>query len=258
MTKHEMDEAAPGSPITEAARQALARTAAGSAADLIPAPAPLAIVDTADTPGPEAQTYYAQFTGTTSGTVVVVLGEAISAALGETGDDTTGEDIIGPALNTAAEAGGPCVMEEVRAGTLADVPGRTDLALVALGADGQTQAWVGLIIASTAASSPPAQKAAPATESMAGNDTNHMRMELLRGVEMTLSVEIGRSRMLVRDLLQLNPGSVVELDRGAGEPADLLVNGRLIARGEVVVVDEEFGLRITQLVNTEENPTETT
>ncbi len=54
--------------------------------------------------------------------------------------------------------------------------------------------------------------------------------------------------MTVRELLELTPGSVVELDRAAGAPADLLVNGRVIARGEVVVVDEDFGLRITELV----------
>lgn len=258
MTKHDMDEAAPGSPVDDARRQALARTAAGSAADLIPAPETLTVLDGAGDPELDAQAYFADFTGTTSGTVVVVLGDAIAVALQEADDDTTGEDIIGPALNTAAEAGGPCVMEEVRSGTLGDIPGRDDLALVALGAGGEAQAWVGLIIAATAASTPPAQGSSPAAETIVSSEANQMRMELLRGVEMTLSVEIGRSRMLVRDLLQLNPGSVVELDRGAGEPADLLVNGRLIARGEVVVVDEEFGLRITQLVSTDENSTETT
>ncbi len=73
-------------------------------------------------------------------------------------------------------------------------------------------------------------------------------LELLRDVEVEVTAELGRTRMSVRELLSLTPGSVVELDRAAGSPADLLVNGTLIARGEVVVVDEEYGIRITELV----------
>ena len=72
---------------------------------------------------------------------------------------------------------------------------------------------------------------------------------MLHGVDMEVTVELGRTRMTVRDLLALSPGAVLELDRAAGSPADLLVNGRLIARGEVVVVDEDFGLRITEIVD---------
>lgn len=73
-------------------------------------------------------------------------------------------------------------------------------------------------------------------------------IEMLHGVDMEVTVELGRTRMTVRDLLALSPGAVLELDRAAGSPADLLVNGRLIARGEVVVVDEDFGLRVTEIV----------
>lgn len=76
-------------------------------------------------------------------------------------------------------------------------------------------------------------------------------IEMLHGVEMEVTVELGRTRMPVRDLLALSPGAVLELDRAAGSPADLLVNGRLIARGEVVVVDEDFGLRVTEIISDE-------
>jgi len=76
-------------------------------------------------------------------------------------------------------------------------------------------------------------------------------LELLRDVEMEVTVELGRTRMTVRELLSLTPGAVVELDRAAGSPVDLLVNGTLIARGEVVVVDEDFGVRVTQIVTAE-------
>jgi len=73
-------------------------------------------------------------------------------------------------------------------------------------------------------------------------------IEMLAGVDMEVTVELGRTRMPVRELLALSPGTVLELDRAADGPADLLVNGRLIARGEVVVIDEDFGLRITEIV----------
>jgi len=74
----------------------------------------------------------------------------------------------------------------------------------------------------------------------------------LSAVPVDLSVEIGRARMSVGDTLELREGSVVTLDRMAGEPVDLLVNGKPIARGEVVVIDEQFGLRLTQVLA---NPT---
>ena len=77
-------------------------------------------------------------------------------------------------------------------------------------------------------------------------------IELLHEVEMGVTVELGRTRMLVRDILELSPGSVIELDRAAGAPIDVLVNGTLIARGEVVVIDEEFGIRITEVIGYEE------
>jgi flagellar motor switch protein FliN/FliY len=74
------------------------------------------------------------------------------------------------------------------------------------------------------------------------------RLDLLRGVEMQASAELGRTRMTVNELLNLRAGAVVELDRAAGDPVDLFVNGRLMARGEVVVVDENYAVRITAIV----------
>jgi flagellar motor switch protein FliN/FliY len=73
-------------------------------------------------------------------------------------------------------------------------------------------------------------------------------LSLLHDVEMGVTAELGRRRMTVRDLLSLTPGAVIELDRAAGSPVDVLVNGTLIARGEVVVIDEEFGIRISEIV----------
>ena len=79
-------------------------------------------------------------------------------------------------------------------------------------------------------------------------DVDPRRLHLLRDVEMGISVELGRTRMKVQEVLSLAPGVVLELDRAAGSPVDVLVNGTLMARGEVVVVDEEFAVRITEVV----------
>jgi len=77
-------------------------------------------------------------------------------------------------------------------------------------------------------------------------------IDLLKDVPLRLTVELGRARLLVREVLALRDGSVVELDRQAGAAVDVLVNGALIARGEVVVVDERFGVRITEVVGPSE------
>lgn len=75
------------------------------------------------------------------------------------------------------------------------------------------------------------------------------RLSRLNEVEMTLTVEIGRTRMPIRNVLGLEVGTVVELDRAVGAPADILLNGRLIAHGEVVVVDQEFAVRVTRILD---------
>ncbi len=74
-------------------------------------------------------------------------------------------------------------------------------------------------------------------------------MEVLLDIPVTISMEIGRTKINIRNLLQLNQGSVVELDRLAGEPLDVIVNGTLIAHGEVVVVNEKFGIRLTDVIS---------
>lgn len=74
-------------------------------------------------------------------------------------------------------------------------------------------------------------------------------LEVILDVPVTLSMEVGRTRIPIRNLLQLNQGSVIELDRAAGEPLDVFVNGTLIAHGEVVVVNEKFGIRLTDVIS---------
>ena len=77
-------------------------------------------------------------------------------------------------------------------------------------------------------------------------------LDTILDIPVTLSMEIGRTKISIRNLLQLNQGSVVELDRVAGEPLDVKVNGTLVAQGEVVVVNEKFGIRLTDVISAQE------
>jgi flagellar motor switch protein FliN/FliY len=83
-------------------------------------------------------------------------------------------------------------------------------------------------------------------------DNQQRNLEMIFDVPIAVSAELGKSVIKIKDLLNLSPGSVVELERVAGEPIDLMVNGVLIGKGDVVVVNENFGLRITEIVCTEE------
>ena len=91
------------------------------------------------------------------------------------------------------------------------------------------------------------QNFAPSTGSAAGNDIN-----MILDIPVQLTVELGRTRIPIKNILQLAQGSVVELEAMAGEPMDVLVNGYLIAQGEVVVVNEKFGIRLTDIVTPSE------
>jgi flagellar motor switch protein FliN/FliY len=83
----------------------------------------------------------------------------------------------------------------------------------------------------------------------AGQAGDVSQIDLLLDISLQVTVELGRARMKIQEILGLRNGSVIELDRLAGEPADILVNGTLIAKGEVVVVDEKFGVRVIEVVS---------
>ena len=106
--------------------------------------------------------------------------------------------------------------------------------------------------APAAAEAPAATATAPAAFSpLPGNGQagDLSQIDLLLDISLQVTVELGRARMKIAEILGLRNGSVIELDRLAGEPADILVNGTLIARGEVVVVDEKFGVRVIEVVS---------
>ncbi|MEM7466968.1 MAG: flagellar motor switch protein FliN [Pseudomonadota bacterium] len=109
--------------------------------------------------------------------------------------------------------------------------------------------------ADTAGSGTGALENAPVEELQDNTDSQNAGsadLESILDISVALSVEIGQTELSIRNLLQLNQGSVVELDRLAGEPLDVLVNGTLVAHGEVVVVNEKFGIRLTDVVSTHE------
>lgn len=85
-----------------------------------------------------------------------------------------------------------------------------------------------------------------------GGQSSPQNLDLLLDVDLPISIELGRTSMNIQEILALGPGSVVELDKLAGEPVDLLVNNKIVAKGEVVVIDENFGIRVTNLISPEE------
>lgn len=89
-------------------------------------------------------------------------------------------------------------------------------------------------------------------EADAGAELGANGLDMILDIPVTVAVEIGRTKISISNLLKLNPGSVVELDRFAGEPMDITVNGTLVAHGEVVVVNEKFGIRLTDVVSASE------
>jgi flagellar motor switch protein FliN len=234
---------------------ALARTAAEAALAVLPTSRELSLAPPAPATADVltvGQAVTAKFNGAASGEVVVVVGEDLAAALKESplGElDLTAA--VRPALEAAARTFGPVVLDPgqlMEPGVaLSALAAKDDAVLVSALDGGEVHAVIAMAL------NPWPAEAAAADEPVAAPrkvDPAVLRggLDMLHDVEMEVSAELGRTRMSVRELLTLTPGAIIELDRAAGSPADLLVNGRLIARGEVVVIDENFGIRITEIV----------
>lgn len=95
------------------------------------------------------------------------------------------------------------------------------------------------------------QEQAESKFSAASGSASSENLRVLENIEVQLAVEVGNTEIKIRDLLRLNEGSVIELDRLAGDPLDILVNGTMIAKGEIVMVGERFGVRFTEIVDPE-------
>ena len=266
-------------PALESAKNALLtalpRTAAALARSL-PADTALAAGEIDDgtsgrerlLPGAGARAVSAAITGPITGRIVLATSTALAEAV-EHGPVLTQVLVAGvePALNDAVTTLAAAIGDGLRLEALQEVS-----ADVAFGQEGDGAAFLAvslidggqhvatLAVLVTAVEVADDEEAAHEFEPLVSREPSAdnapslaaaRRLDLLADVEMGVTAELGRTRMTVRDLLALTPGSVVELDRLAGSPVDVLVNGTLVARGEVVVIDEEFGVRISEIIGLE-------
>ncbi|MEH6530326.1 MAG: flagellar motor switch protein FliN [Photobacterium frigidiphilum] len=109
--------------------------------------------------------------------------------------------------------------------------------------------WAAALAEQTVDGAQPAPLEELIDESTPISDDERRKLDTIMDIPVTISMEVGRTQISIRNLLQLNQGSVVELDRIAGEPLDVMVNGTLIAHGEVVVVNDKFGIRLTDVIS---------
>lgn len=222
---------------TAAAAEALAQSLpiAGVTASAAPRPRGLA--------AQAAGAVVASFVGATSADLGLVLKDPLSIEGLDGGDSLPLETILRPALEAAVDTLGPGVLGEVRrddaSALMADAQAGFFELRTALGVVG----WLAVRLTAHAEQS---------RELDAGPSDAMDRLARINDVEMVLTVEIGRTRMPVRSVLGLEPGAVVELDRSAGAPADILLNGRRIALGEIVVVDQDYAVRVTKILDVQD------
>jgi flagellar motor switch protein FliN/FliY len=201
------------------------------------------------------------FTAGIGGAVSIAVGEPMARALEASATDESLLTAIGPAVVDGANRVASMADEDVRAATKAtelagnelgdDASGEDEFIVYPL-LDGSERVATIVIRIGPPANVAPANVVVHEFPTLTETEIDlgdPRPLSLLHDVEMGVTAELGRRRMTVRDLLSLTPGAVIELDRAAGSPVDVLVNGTLIARGEVVVIDEEFGIRISEIVS---------
>lgn len=194
----------------------------------------------------------AQLTGDSTGTMVLAVNEEVAERL------LNDPNVLNTGFANALTAAVAAVGFELTLGTVGSGDSTAPAVIVEILDGGSLTALAGLTlpIAETAPVAPTFEPesfdghAAGAAPTMVAATS----LSVLNDVEMIVTAELGRTTMPVRDLLGLTPGMVVEIDRAAGAPIDLLVNGRRIAAGEVVVIDEEFGIRITEIAPVGDRP----
>lgn len=195
-----------------------------------------------------ASAVQASFVGARSADLAIAIldGAALFGAAGSDSALVSTADVLRPSLEAAAATLGTGLLG---ASALSDASGLVgdDEAVVfeLLGENGGedvTIGWFAIRVREAAVLAPSAGTAASDADVVG-------RLGRINNVEMAMTVELGRTRMTVRDVLSIEPGAVIELDRSAGAPADVLLNGRLIAHGEIVVVDQDYAVRITRILD---------
>jgi flagellar motor switch protein FliN/FliY len=186
----------------------------------------------------------ASFVGSTAADMAVVLAD--SAALTEAAGSesiVSPADVLRPALEAAAQHLGTGVLGDASVDDAASLFADNETVVYALKAGKAAIGWFAIRV-----------REGGAIWGSASDPQRNVvgKLGRISNVEMALTVEIGRTKMAVRDVLNLEPGAVIELDRSAGAPADILLNGRLIAHGEIVVIDQDYAVRITQILDVAE------
>lgn len=191
----------------------------------------------------------ATFVGAVTADFALVLTDRsfLAAAGGSVAGVVSAVDVLRPAMEAAAAVFGAGVLGVLREEDAAALLSDPETAVFEL-SDGVSPAgWFAVRVREHGTI-----QDVRGSESRGQDGLVSARLGLISSVEMALTVEIGRTRMSIRDALALEPGKVIELDRSAGAPADVLLNGRLIAHGEVVVVDQDYAVRITRILDTAE------
>ncbi|QNE15610.1 flagellar motor switch protein FliN [Pseudarthrobacter sp. NBSH8] len=192
-----------------------------------------------------AQGVVATFVGDVTADLALVLMDRsfLAAAGGPVGGVVSVVDVLRPAMEAAAAVFNAGVLGELREEDAASLLADAETAVFELTDGASPAGWFAVRVR---------EHGTGRGRTQASGGSASARLGLISNVEMALTVEIGRTRMSVRDALALEPGKVIELDRSAGAPADVLLNGRLIAHGEVVVVDQDYAVRITRILDTAE------
>lgn len=226
----------------------LQEAAADALAQLLPSATSITATvfdDRASLPAQFGEAVVASFVGNTAADMALVLSdtEALTEAAGADSALVSPVDVLRPAMEAATQPLGNGVLGESRSEDASALFADEETVVFELKAGKAAAGWFAIRI-----------REGGAIWGSAANPHRDVvgKLGRISNVEMALTVEIGRTRMAVRDVLNLEPGAVIELDRSAGAPADVLLNGRLIAHGEIVVIDQDYAVRITQILDVAE------
>lgn len=228
---------------------ALHASAVSALTESLPTPLPYAsniLTDRSAVAGKTAEAVAATFVGAISADVALVLVDSASM-INSGGTDSplvSAADVLRPALEAATAVLGAGVLGEARIEDAAALFNDKDAVVFELISAGSAVGWFAIRVRE--------QGLVKGASSSGTNAAANAKLGRIHNVEMGLTVAIGHTRMSVRNVLDLEPGGVIELDRSAGAPADVLLNGRLIAHGEVVVVDSDYAVRITKILDVAE------
>ncbi len=217
-------------------------------------PSPVALKVVALVPARAAAPYARQavtatFVGSVTADLALMLSDRTfldeAAGAGSQLGHVSVTDVLRPAMESASSVFGAGVLSDLRESDASGLLSDPDTAVFELSDGSNAAAWFAVRLREHSSGQ-------DRGDLFSGGDTVAGRLGRINNIEMALTVEIGRTRMSVRDVLSLEPGKIIELDRSAGAPADVLLNGRLIAHGEVVVLDQDYAVRITRILDVAE------